>query len=87
MTSYEGKSFMLADGKRKWIVDGLKRSKRMIGDFGGPEKEGFATRHNDLVDRAAGTPIRYREAGSAGNVPAKELDILSANEQDTLRLR
>jgi hypothetical protein len=87
LTSYEGKSFMLADTRRKWIVDGLKRSKRMIGEFNGPAKGDLSQRHNDLLERAFSERVRYREAGSGGNVPAKELEILSANEKDVLRVK
>ena len=29
----------------------------------------------------------YREAGSGGNVPAQELEIISPNEQDVLRVK
>jgi hypothetical protein len=87
LTSYEGKSFMLADGKRKWLVDGLKRSKRMIGEHSGEDKAEFVDRHNALVNRSFDSRIRYREAGSAGNIPAKELEILSANERDVLTVK
>ncbi|MEK7469319.1 MAG: hypothetical protein AAB074_18250 [Planctomycetota bacterium] len=87
LTSYEGKSFMLADTRRKWIVDGLKRSKRMLGEFNGEAKGDFSLRHNDLLERAFGERVRYREAGSGGNVPAKELEILSSNEKDVLRVK
>ncbi|KAF0244603.1 MAG: hypothetical protein FD180_2365 [Planctomycetota bacterium] len=87
LTSYEGKSFMLADTRRKWIVDGLKRSKRMIGEFSGEEAEDFSQRHNELLERAFSERVRYREAGSGGNVPAKELEIVSSNEKDVLRVK
>ena len=87
LSSYEGKSFMLADAKRKWIVEGLKRSKRMIGDFNGGEKGEFTDRHNTLCDRAGDSRIKYREAGSAGNIPAKELEIISGHEKDVLKLK
>ncbi|NUN48843.1 MAG: hypothetical protein HUU15_08465 [Candidatus Brocadiae bacterium] len=87
MTTYEGKSFMLADQKRKWIVDGLKRTKRMIGDYRGDGKSDLAARHNGLVDRSYESRIRYREAGSAGNIPAKELQVLGDNERDVLLSR
>ncbi len=87
LTSYEGKSFMLADTRRKWIVDGLKRSKRMIGEYGGERKGEFSDAHNGLVEDAFGARVRYREAGSSGNVPAKELELLSGNERDVLKVK
>lgn len=87
LSSYEGKSFMLADAKRKWIVEGIKRSKRMIGDYSGDRQAEFVERHNGVTDRAADSRIKYREAGSAGNVPAKELEILSGHERDVLKVK
>lgn len=87
LTSYEGKSFMLADTRRKWIVDGLKRSKRMIGEYSGERKGEFSDAHNGLVEDAFGARVRYREAGSSGNVPAKELELLSGNERDVLKVK
>jgi hypothetical protein len=87
LTNYEGKSFMLADGKRKWIVEGLKRSKRMIGDYKGDKLDEFGGRHNELVNKAFDARIRYREAGSSGNIPPKELELLNANERDVLKVK
>lgn len=87
LTNYEGKSFMLADGKRKWIVEGLKRSKRMIGDYKGDRSDELGGWHNELVNKAFDARIRYRESGSSGNIPAKELELLNANERDVLKLK
>lgn len=84
LTSYEGKSFMLADTRRKWIVDGLKRSKRMIGEYRGERKGEFTDAHNGLVNDAFNARVKYRESGSSGNVPAKELELLSENEREVL---
>ncbi len=87
LTTYEGKSFMLADTRKKWIVDGLKRSKRMIGEYNGERKGEFVDAHNGLVEDAFGARVKYREAGSSGNVPAKELELINGNERETLKAK
>lgn len=87
LTSYEGKSFMLADGKRKWIMDGLKRSKRMVLEYSGEKKGDLTDHHNALLAQAYEARIRYREAGSGGTAPAKELELMNQNEHEFLTIK